>query len=168
MLCLQLAIVEYARNVCKLEDAHTTEIKTHCKNPVISMIPEQEINLRDAKFGGTMRLGSYDASLKEGSIVYSLYGVKLVKERHRHRWEVTKKYESLLEEKGLVLSGRNPETELVEFIELRKADHPYFLATQSHPEFKSKFMKPSPLFLGLIRACMERKGENKENLSLFN
>jgi len=148
---LQLAVVEFARNVCGLK-AHTTEIEKNTSEPVIDILPDKK-NLLD--IGGTLRLGAYPAKLRKGTLVYSLYGTKDVSERHRHRYEVNPKYHKMLEEKGLVLSGLSPDGKLVEFIEL--ANHPYFVATQAHPELKSSLLKPAPLFNGLIKAAMKKK-----------
>jgi len=156
-LCLgmQLAVVEYARNVCRLEGAHTTEVDKNASNPVIDFIPSQVKILRESRYGATMRLGSYPALLKKGSIIQKLYERNKVHERHRHRYEVNPKYVDLLEEKGLLFSGRSPDGILMEFMEL--PDHPYYVATQAHPEFKSRPMKPAPLFNGLIKAAVKKK-----------
>ena len=146
---LQLAVVEFARNKCNLIDAHTTEINPETKNPVIDILPEQKtINNK----GGTMRLGSYRAILKDGTKVSRLYNSNEAHERHRHRFEVNPDYHKCLIDNGLVLSGVSPDGRLVEFIEL--PDHKYFVATQSHPEFKSNLLKPAPLFDGFIKACI--------------
>ncbi len=156
-LCLgmQLAVVEYARNVCKLEDAHSTEIKKDTRHPVIDVLPEQVKILQESRYGGTMRLGAYPAILKKGSLVYQLYGRRKIYERHRHRYEVNPEYVDVLEGHGLVFSGRSPDGVLMEFLEL--PGHPYFVATQAHPEFKSRPMKPAPLFNGLIKAAAAKK-----------
>lgn len=155
-LCLgmQLAVVEYARNVCNLNDAHSTEINKKTSNPVIDFIPDQVKILQESRYGATMRLGAYPANLKKESIVHKLYGKNKVSERHRHRYEVNPKYVKTIEEKGLVFSGRSPDGVLMEFMEL--PGHPYFVATQAHPEFKSRPMKPSPMFDGLIKAAKKR------------
>jgi CTP synthase len=153
---LQTAVIEYARNVCGLTDAHTTEIEEGTEHPVIHILPEQKKKLDEGDFGGSMRLGAYKADLSEGTIVRELYGQKRISERHRHRWEVHPDYIEQLENSGLVISGRNPELGLVEFIELPAEKHPFFVATQAHPEFKSKFLEPSPLFVGFGKACAER------------
>ncbi len=145
---LQCAVIEFARNVCKLEDANSTEFNPNTKHPVIDLLPEQK-NIKNK--GGTMRLGSYKAILKEGTLVYNLYKKKEVYERHRHRYEVNPKYHEILEKNGLIISGTSPDGKLVEFIELK---HKYFVATQAHPEFKSRPNKPHPLFDGLVRASL--------------
>lgn len=144
---LQMAVVEFARNVCNLS-ANSTEIDSSCKDPVVSLLEEQR-GVKDK--GGTMRLGKYPAVLKEGTKVYSLYNRSDVFERHRHRYEVNSAYHKVLEEHGLVLSGLSPDGTLVEFIELK--DHPYFVATQAHPELKSNLLSPAPLFKGLVESA---------------
>ena len=152
-LCLgmQLAVVEYARHICNLKNAHSTEINKKTPHPVIDFIPEQIKIIRESRYGATMRLGSYPAVLKKGTKVRSLYQKSRVYERHRHRYEVNPKYVDILEKNGLIFSGKSPDGILMEFMEL--PDHPYFVATQSHPEFKSRPMKPAPLFNGFIEAA---------------
>lgn len=147
---LQLAVIEFARSVCNLEDAHTTEVNPNTKHPLVDILPDKE-NLEN--MGGTLRLGSYDAYLTDGKIK-RLYGKEIVSERHRHRYEVNPKYHELLQEHGLKLSGLSKDKRLVEFIELE--DHPYFVATQAHPELKSTLLKPAPLFDGLVKACIQK------------
>jgi len=155
-LCLgmQLAVVEYAQNVCNLKDAHSKEVDKKTQHPVIDFIPDQVNILQESRYGATMRLGAYPAILKKGSLVHKLYGKNKVSERHRHRYEVNPEYIETFEEKGLVFSGRSPNGVLMEFMEL--PGHPYFVATQAHPEFKSRPMKPSPLFDGFIKAAKKR------------
>lgn len=146
---LQLAMIEYARNVCGLKGANSTEIDDKTLHPIVTILPEKE-NIKD--MGGTLRLGAYPAVLKPGTAVSKLYGGKKeVSERHRHRYEVNPDYHEILEKAGVVFCGKSPDGRLVEFIEL--PDHPYFVATQAHPEFKN----PSPLFIGLVQACLERQ-----------
>ena len=148
---LQLAVIEFMRNVCGYEDAHTTEINPDTKTPIIDILPDKK-NLEN--LGGTLRLGAYKAKLMNDTIVKSLYGNALeVYERHRHRYEVNPEFHCVLQEKGLVFSGMSPDGTLVEFIELPKDKHKYFVATQAHPELKSSPLKPAPLFVGLIKAC---------------
>lgn len=154
---LQLAVVEYARNVLNLKDANSEEVDKNSPHPVIHILPEQAKKLAEGDFGGSMRLGSYEAELKEGTIAHNLYNSTLITERHRHRLEVNQEYVKALEEHGLIISGINPQRNLVEFIELPTTVHPFFLATQAHPEFKSRFMHPSPPFKGLIQKAIERK-----------
>ena len=164
---MQLAVIEFARHVCKLERAHTTEIDRDTPYPVIDILPEQKKNLADKNFGASMRLGSYPARLKKGTQIQGWYGKEVITERHRHRWECNREFLSLLEKNGLVIAGRNDEKDLVEFVELPKAMHPYFVGTQAHPEFKSKFMKPAPLFMGLLQAAKERRlGSPKQKRAL--
>lgn len=154
---LQLAVVEHARNVCGMKGAHSTEIDPDTKYPVIDILPEQKAV---DKKGGTMRLGAYPAVLKEGTKVRGLYEGAgrlygdTASERHRHRYEVNPEYSAKLECGGLVFSGRSPDGTLVEFLE--RSDHPYFVATQAHPEFKSRPGDPAPLFSGFVRACLQR------------
>jgi CTP synthase len=155
-LCLgmQLAVVEYACNVCNMEDANSREVNKKTTHPVIDFIPEQVNILQESRYGATMRLGAYPAILKKGTLIHELYGKSKVFERHRHRYEVNPEYIDILEEKNLVFSGKSPDGVLMEFLEL--TDHPYFVATQAHPEFKSRPMNPSPLFNGLIKAAIKK------------
>ena len=156
-LCLgmQLAVVEFARNVCNIKEANSREIEKKPVEPVIDFIPEQAKIIFESRYGASMRLGSYPAILKKGSVVQMLYGKTKVSERHRHRYEVNPDYISILEKNGLVFSGKSPDGILMEFLEL--PNHPFFVATQSHPEFKSRPMKPAPLFNGLIRAAIRKQ-----------
>ena len=156
-LCLgmQLAVVEFARNVCNMEDADSTEVDKKTSYPVIDFIPDQIKILQESRYGATMRLGAYPAFLKKGSLVNKLYDQEKIFERHRHRYEVNPKYVDALEKCGIVFSGRSPDGVLMEFMEL--PNHPYFVGTQAHPEFKSRPMKPSPLFNGLIKAAKKKK-----------
>ncbi|MEM4258537.1 MAG: CTP synthase [Candidatus Thermoplasmatota archaeon] len=155
-LCLgmQLAVVEYARNKCNLKQANTTEVDKNTAYPVIDFIPDQVKLIRESRYGATMRLGAYPAVLQENTLVYQLYGKTTVYERHRHRYEVNPQYVEILEQNGLVFSGRSPDGILMEFLEL--SGHPFFVATQAHPEFKSRPMKPAPLFDGLIKAAKKK------------
>jgi CTP synthase len=147
-LGLQCAVIEVARNVLGLADANSTEFEPSTPHPVIDLMSSQE-DVED--MGGTMRLGLYAAKLAEGSKVREMYGQELVYERHRHRWEVNNRYRKDLESAGMRLSGLSPDDNLVEYIEL--VDHPYFVATQAHPEFRSRPDEPHPLFLGLVAAA---------------
>ncbi|MGD2061598.1 MAG: CTP synthase [Acidimicrobiia bacterium] len=151
-LGLQCAVIEFARSVLGLIDANSTEFDPSTPDPVIDLMSSQE-DVED--MGGTMRLGLYAAKLAEGSIVRELYGKELVYERHRHRWEVNNRYRKDLENNGMRLSGLSPDDNLVEYIEL--IDHPYFVATQAHPEFRSRPDDPHPLFVGLIDAAAARE-----------
>jgi CTP synthase len=157
-LCLgmQLAVVEYARNVCGMKGANTTEVEKSPAYPVIDFIPDQVKIVTESHYGATMRLGAYPAILTKGSLIQKLYNDQnKVYERHRHRYEVNPKYVETLEKNGLVFSGRSPDGILMEFMEL--PGHPYFTATQAHPEFKSRPMKPAPLFDGLLKAAKKKK-----------
>jgi CTP synthase len=147
-LCLgmQLSVVDFARNVCCLNDAHSTEFNPETTNNVIDYMPDQYEGIH---LGGTLRLGLYDCQIKENSLAHVIYNQSLIKERHRHRYEFNNQYQSLLESKGMVFSGINPETNLVEIIELK--DHPFFIAVQFHPEFLSRPDKPHPLFKSFIK-----------------
>ncbi len=149
---LQLAVVEFARNVCNLKGAHTTEVNSETKHAVIDILPEQKAIM---KKGGTMRLGAYEADVKEGTLIHKLYKSTKVSERHRHRYEVNPEYHDSLEKNGLIFSGTSEKGKLVEFIELK--DHPCFIATQSHPELKSKLEYPAPMFYGFVQAAMKIK-----------
>ena len=150
---LQLAVVEFARNVCRLKGAHTTEIDSQTKYPVIDLMPEQKINLRDKQYGGSMRLGAYRCRLIKNSRARQAYKSQEIFERHRHRYELNNDFRDVLEKKGLIMSGVNPEKNLVEIIELK--DHPFFMASQFHPEFKSRPLRPHPLFKEFIRAGLK-------------
>jgi CTP synthase len=152
-LCLgmQCAVIEFSRHVCGLKDANSTEFKPKNRNPVISLLEEQR-KVKD--LGGTMRLGAYPCRLKKGTIAAKLYRKSLIEERHRHRFEFNNKYRSLLEKKGMVFCGIYPKGNLVEIIELKK--HPFFVAVQFHPEFKSKPDQPHPLFKGFIKAALDK------------
>lgn len=153
---MQIATIEFARNVLGLKDAHTTEIDSATKNPVIDVMPEQKKNLKEKNFGATMRLGAYPAVLKKGSIAQSAYGVTEISERHRHRYEVNPEYVERLEKAGLVFSGTSPDHRLMEIVELPHAEHPFFLGTQFHPELKSRPLSPHPLFIAFMKACTQR------------
>jgi CTP synthase len=149
-LGLQCAVIEFARNVCNLQGANSTEFDPKTPHPVIDLLPEQ----REIKnMGGTMRLGGYRCELKEGTLASRLYNRAYVVERHRHRYEVNNEYRGILESNGLMVSGIYKERDLVEIIELK--DHPFFIATQFHPEFTSRPNRPHPLFSGFIRATLK-------------
>ena len=153
-LCLgmQCAVIEFARHVCGMKDANSTEFVPDTPYPVIDLMADQA---DVTEKGGTMRLGTYPCKLLEGSIARSLYdNNEIIYERHRHRYEVNNDFRAKLEEKGLVFSGTSPDNRLVEIIELK--DHPYFEATQAHPEFKSRPTRPHPLFMGLIKAALKK------------
>jgi CTP synthase len=160
-LGLQCMVIEFARNVLGLEDASSTEFDPKAKHPVIATMAEQIDILAAGEMGGTMRLGSFEAKLSKGSIVAEVYGSNEVTERHRHRYEVNNSYRDQLTAGGMVISGTSPDGSLVEFVELSKADHPYFVATQAHPEFKSRPNRAHPLFIGLVKASLERQESNR-------
>lgn len=148
-LGMQLAVVEFARNVAGLKDAHSSELNPDTTNPVIDLMPEQK-DIED--MGGTMRLGIYPCRIYEGTKAHEAYGEDLIYERHRHRYEFNNYFREILSEKELIISGISPDERLVEIIELR--DHPWFVAGQFHPEFKSRPTRPHPLFRELIKAAM--------------
>jgi CTP synthase len=151
-LGLQVAIIEFARNICRLPDTNSTEFEPNCETPVISLMHSQ----RDVSdLGGTMRLGAYTARLRPGSRVAQAYGSTEISERHRHRWEVSNAYRDVLAEFGLRLSGQSPDGGLVEVIEL--PDHVWFIGCQFHPELKSRPTRPHPLFAGFIAAALRRR-----------
>ena len=153
-LCLgmQIALIEYGRNVLHLEDVNSTEFEPKCKTNVIDYLPDQYVGI---KMGGTMRLGAYDCKLLKGTKAYELYGQEIISERHRHRYEFNNKYCEVYDDGNLVFSGRNPQTNLVEMIELK--NHPFFVACQFHPEFLSRPLNAHPLFLGFIKASLKNK-----------
>lgn len=156
-LCLgmQLSVVEFARNVCDLKGADSTEFSKNTKFPVIGVMPEQKALLKEKRYGGTMRLGDYKCQLKKDTISFGAYGQKrYVLERHRHRYELNNKFRKILEKKGLVIAGISPQRDLVEIVELPQEIHPFFVATQFHPEFKSRPLNPHPLFRGFVRAAI--------------
>ncbi len=150
---MQLAVIEFARNICGLQDATSSEFEQDAKHPVIDVMAEQKLLLKEKRYGATMRLGAYPCKLQKETIALRAYGVQDISERHRHRYELNNQYRELLENKGMVMSGINPERDLVEIIELK--DHPFFLGTQFHPEFKSRPLHPHPLFGEFITACLK-------------
>jgi CTP synthase len=154
-LGMQMAAIEFARNVLGIEDANSTEMQPDTPNPVIDMMEQQKkITMK----GGTMRLGSYPCTIKETTLAYNIYKTHLIHERHRHRWEFNNKYLSLFEEAGMIASGINPDTGLVEIIEL--TDHPFFIGVQYHPELKSTVENPQPIFVNFIKAAKELSEKN--------
>ena len=153
---MQLLVIEYARNVLGLAEAHTTEINEEAKHPVIDIMPEQKKNLKECNYGATMRLGAYDAVVKKGTVAYRAYGKEKISERHRHRYEVNPKYVERLEKAGLIFSAKSPNGILMEIAELPKEQHPFFLGSQFHPEFKSSPLKSHPLFFEFMKAAKER------------
>ena len=160
-LGMQMAVIEFARNVLGLKDAHSTEMDTSTAHAVINMMEEQK---KIRMMGGTMRLGAYPCELKEDSLAYQIYGEKKISERHRHRYEFNDQYLEQFESNGMIASGRNPETGLVEIMEI--PDHPFFIGVQYHPELKSTVEKPAPLFVSFIEAARkynEMKGAMKKS-----
>ena len=158
-LGLQCMVIEYARNVVGLEGASSSEFEPDTPHPVIATMAEQlAIVGGEGDLGGTMRLGAYDARLLPGSVVAEAYGTERVSERHRHRYEVNNAYRDKLETAGLVISGVSPDTSLVEFVELPREEHPFYVSTQAHPEFKSRPTRAHPLFAGLVGAALAARG----------
>ncbi len=151
-LGLQVAVIEFARNVCKLEGVSSTEFDEMCLNPIIDLMTDQKNVVNK---GGTLRLGNYACNLKKNTLAHKIYGEDLIYERHRHRYEFNNKYQSVLEENGMLISGINPDTNLVEMVEIPK--HPFFIASQFHPEFKSRPTRPHPLFDSFVKASINRK-----------
>jgi len=154
-LCLgfQMAVIEFARNVCGLAEANSTEFETGCKHPVIDILPEQK---KIEGLGGNMRLGGKDIELKPGSLVSKLYeNARTVRLRFRHRYEVDPQYIKQLEDKGLIFSGKHPTQPIMQVLELPQTMHPYFVGTQAHPELSSRPLRPNPLFMGFVKAAVE-------------
>lgn len=153
-LGLQIAVIEFARHVCKLTGAHSAEFSDSAPHLVVDIMPEQASVTQK---GGTMRLGAYPCKVSSGTLMHSLYGSEEISERHRHRFEVNNAYRETLTEHGLCLSGTSPDGRLVEAVELPQGNHPFYLAVQFHPEFKSRPNRPHPLFLGLVQAALKMK-----------
>ena len=151
-------VIEYARDVVGLAGASSSEFDPDTQYPVIATMAEQVDIIDHGDMGGTMRLGLYDAALEPGSIVEELYGAPTVAERHRHRYEVNNAYRDQIAEAGLSFSGISPDRTLVEFVELPRDRHPYYVATQAHPELRSRPTKAHPLFAGLVGAALVRRG----------
>jgi CTP synthase len=149
-LGMQTAVIEYARSIMGWEDAHSAEFEPNTTHPVIDIMPDQ----KGVDMGGTMRLGLYPCKLKEGTLARELYGEELIYERHRHRFEFNNEFKVEMEKAGLIISGSSPDGRLAEIVEIK--DHPYFIAGQFHPEFKTRPNRPHPLFSGLIRAAFKR------------
>ena len=149
---MQMAVIEFARNVCHLKDATSEEINSRSKHQVIHLMPDQKAKIANKQYGGTIRLGAYPCCLKKNSKVAKIYKKNKISERHRHRYEFNNEYREIMERKGLVISGFSPDNKLVEIIEIAK--HPFFIATQFHPEYKSRFISPHPLFAAFIKASL--------------
>jgi len=154
-------VIEAARNLAGLIGANSAEFDSSTRHPVVATMASQvEIVAGNGDMGATMRLGAYTANLQPGSIVSEAYGNTSISERHRHRYEVNNDYRKQLAEVGIVFSGLSPDGKLVEFVELDREVHPFYVGTQAHPEFKSRPTRPHPLFAGLIGAALARKGIN--------
>lgn len=154
---MQLMTIEFARNVLGLEDANTSEINPNSKNLIIDIMPDQKKKLEEKNYGGSMRLGAYEAKLEKGTIAREAYGTDSILERHRHRYEVNPEFIERIEKGGLVFSGKSPNGSLMEIAELPRDKHPFFLGTQFHPEFLARPLRPHPLFTEFIKAAMGRK-----------
>jgi len=159
-LGMQMAVIEFARNILGLKNAHSMEMDASTDNAVINMMEEQK---KIKMMGGTMRLGAYPCEIKEGSLAHTIYGQTNISERHRHRYEFNNEYFEQFEEKGMIASGRNPETGLVEIMEI--PSHPFFIGVQYHPELKSTVENPAPLFVHFIGAAKkynEQRSQSKK------
>jgi CTP synthase len=153
---MQLAVIEFSRHVLGWKDASTREVDPKSSHLVIDVMDSQKEKIETADYGGTMRLGAYDASIVKGTLARDAYGADTVSERHRHRYEVNQKYVAEIEKGGLIFSGKSPDGTLMEIAELPKGVHPFFLGTQFHPEFKSRPLAPHKLFTAFAQACIER------------
>jgi CTP synthase len=167
---MQMAVIELARNVLAIKDANSEEIDSKTKDPVIHLMKDQKKNIENGTYGGTIRLGAWPCKVKEGSLLETIYtkfsndlyqDLPIVQERHRHRYEFNNEYREKFEKAGLILSGQSPDGNLVEAIELAKKTHPFFIGTQYHPELKTRFLAPHPLFMGFVKACSKRKKDSK-------
>ncbi len=158
---MQLAVIEFARNVVGMKDAHTTEVDKNTKHPVIDIMQGQKKIIEEGNYGGTMRLGAYPAVLKNGTIARDAYKSQNISERHRHRYEVNPKFIKELEDKGLVFSGTSPDQTLMEIAELPCDIHPFFIGSQFHPEFQARPLSPHPLFSAFIKAAMKHSESSK-------
>jgi CTP synthase len=161
---MQMAAIEFARNVLNLKDANSEEVNPKSKNLVIHLMEDQKKNIENETYGGTIRLGAWPCKIKKGSLLERVYktfpndlyqDLPIVQERHRHRYEFNNKYREQFEKAGLILSGQSPDGNLVEAVELPKSVHPFFIGTQYHPELKTRFLAPHPLFMGFIKACVQ-------------
>ena len=159
-LGLQCAVIEYARNVCGISDANSSEFSKNTSNYVIDLLPNQ--NLEKDDVGASMRLGTYPCKIKKGTLTSRIYKEEIIYERHRHRYEVNNKFKEEIEKHGLVISGMSPDNNLIEMIEIK--DHPYFVASQFHPEFKSRPWEPAPMFKYFIEAASENNNSTKKTL----
>lgn len=157
---MQLAVIEYARNILGLKEANTAEVNPKAKDLIIDILPDQKQKIAEGKIGGTMRLGEYEAVLKKGTVAQKAYKKTNILERHRHRFEVNPEYIESLEDAGLVFSGKSPDEKLVEVIELNESTHPFFVGVQFHPEFTARPLSPHPLFSAFVKKMKEK--ERKE------
>ena len=155
-LGMQMAVIEFARNVLNLKDSDSKEMNPETKNPVIDLMEEQK-SITDK--GGTMRLGAWACDLKMGSSVRDIYKAESITERHRHRYEFNNDYRAQIEEAGMIATGLNPDTGLVEIVEI--SDHPWFVGVQYHPEYKSTVANPHPLFVAFVKAALNHKKKTK-------
>jgi CTP synthase len=153
---MQLAVVSFARDIIGWKDATTSENDDKSKHQVIHMIPAQKKFMERRAYGGTMRLGAWEATVKKGTIAYDIYGKTDTSERHRHRWEFNDEFKSDFEKKGLVISARSNVENLCEIIELPRSVHPFYLGTQGHPEYKSRPLHPHPIFVAFLKACKNK------------
>jgi len=153
---MQMAVVEIARNLAGLKNAHSTEINPQTPHPVVHIIPKQQRNIQLRAYGGTMRLGSWDCKIKKDTLAWKIYKQSKISERHRHRYEVNKKYLKILQKTGLIISARSVKESLIEIIELPEKIHPFFLGIQGHPEYKSRPLNPHPIFVEFIKASNNR------------
>ncbi|PIP73135.1 MAG: CTP synthetase [Candidatus Lloydbacteria bacterium CG22_combo_CG10-13_8_21_14_all_47_15] len=158
---MQLLVIEFARHVAGIKKAHTAEIEPDAKEPVVDIMADQKIKLARGNFGGSMRLGVYPAILKKGTLAYDAYKKTEISERHRHRFEINPEFVPRIEAAGLVFSGTSPNGLLMEIAELPRKDHPFFVGTQFHPEFKARPLSPHPLFTSFIKACINKGGAKK-------
>ena len=163
---MQMAVIEFARDILGYKDANSEEVNPKSKHLVIHVMEDQKERIKNKEYGGTIRLGAWPCKLKKGSLLEKMYtkypndlykDIPIVQERHRHRYEFNNEYRKEFEENGLILSGISPDGKLVEAVELSKRVHPYFIGTQYHPELKSRFLTPHPLFLGFVDACKKKK-----------
>jgi CTP synthase len=163
---MQMAVIEFARNVLGFKDANSEEVNPKSRDLVIHLMEDQKKNVKNDTYGGTIRLGAWPCKIKRGSVLEEQYrdfgnelfdSLPIVQERHRHRYEFNNKYRKDFEKAGLVLSGKSPDDTLIEAVELPKDVHPFFIGTQYHPELKTRFLAPHPLFMGFVKACSERK-----------
>ncbi|NCT01019.1 MAG: CTP synthase [Candidatus Altiarchaeum hamiconexum] len=161
-MCLgfQLAVIEFARNVCSIDSANTSEVDKKCPNPVIDLLFEQK-EITD--LGGTMRLGAYPCVIKSNTLAHKIYNRDTINRRYRHRYGLNLKYKEILERNGINFSGTSPDGKLMEILELSREVHPFFVALQYHPEFSSRPEKPEELFVGLVNACVQRKSKKKKS-----